>query len=180
MNAGALATAQIRSALWDRTDARVHAVVDGGVVPGLLERLQSAQTVGWDCLQRGALSAEAAAQAAYIVELQPDAPFTAWLCGDACTAFEGWGVLMSSTRPLLAMREHSRDLAEVRGPDGRRRPWRWWDPELLALLLPGLMPSQLDAVFAAEQQLVSPGAKRWTWWHRRDGVLDQQVRERVS
>lgn len=180
MTAGALATAQIRSALWDRTDARVHAVVDGGVIPGLLERLNGAQTFGWDCLQRGALSAEAASQAAYIVELQPDAEFTNWLFGEACTAFEGWGVLMSSTRPLLAMREHSRDLAEVRCPDGRRRPWRWWDPELLALLLPGLAPSQLDAFFAAGQQLVSPGARRWTWWQRLDGVLDTQVRERVA
>jgi len=180
LNAGALATAQIRSALWDRPEARVHAVIDGGVVPGLLERLQAAQTVGWDCLRRGALPPEAAAQAAYIVELQPEAGFTAWLFDEACTAFEGWGVLMSSTRPLLAMREHSRDLAEVRCPDGRRRPWRWWDPELLALLLPDLAPSQLDAVFAAGQRLVSPGARRWTWWQRLDGVLDSQVRERVA
>lgn len=180
MSGAALATAQIRSALWDRTDARVHAVVDGAVIPGLLERLNGAQTIGWDCLQRGALAPEAASQAAYIVELQPEAEFTNWLFGEACTAFEGWGVLMSSTRPLLAMREHSRDLGEVRTPDGRRRPWRWWDPELLALLLPGLAPSQLDAFFAAGQRLVTPGARNWTWWQRLDGVLDSQVRERVA
>jgi hypothetical protein len=180
LNAAALATAQIRSALWDRPDGRVHAVVDGSVIPGLLERLQGAQSMGWDCLQRGALKPEAAAHAAYIVELQPEAAFTSWLLGEACTAFEGWGVLMTSTRPLLAMREHGRDLAEVRGPDGRRRPWRWWDPELLALLLPGLAPSQLDAFFAAGQQIVTPGARRWTWWQRLNGVLDQQVRERVT
>ncbi|WP_082532484.1 MULTISPECIES: DUF4123 domain-containing protein [unclassified Roseateles] len=180
MNAAALATAQIRSALWDRPDGRVHAVVDGGVIPGLLERLQAGQSVGWDCLQRGALKPEAAAQAAYIVELQPEADLTRWLLGEACTAFEGWGVLMTSNRPLLAMREHSRDLAEVRTPEGRRRPWRWWDPELLALLLPGLAPSQLDAFFAAGQQLVCPAAKRWTWWQRLNGVLDSQARERVN
>ncbi len=180
MNGAALATAQIRSALWNRPEARVHAVIDGGVVPGLPLRLQAAQTVGWDCLQRGALSPDAAASAAYVVELQPDAEFTRWLVDEACAAFDGWGVLMTTSRPLLALREHSRDLAEVRVPDGRRRPWRWWDHELLALLLPGLAPSQLDAFFAAGQQLVVPGAHRWTWWQKRDGVLDRQVRERVE
>ncbi|MFG6413066.1 DUF4123 domain-containing protein [Roseateles sp. DC23W] len=180
MNGAALATAQIRPALWNQPDARVHAVIDGGIVAGLPARLQAARAVGWDCLQRGAMSPDAAARAAYIVELQPESDFTTWLVGEACTAYEGWGVLMTSSRPLLAMREHSRDLAEVRGPDGRRRPWRWWDHELLALLLPGLAPSQLDGFFAAGQQLVEPGAKRWTWWQLRSGVLDRQVRERVA
>ncbi len=180
MNGAALATAQIRSALWNQPQARVHAVLDGSIVAGLPARLQAAQSVGWDCLARGAQSADAAPRAAYIVELQPESAFTDWLTGEACAAYEGWGVLMTSARPLLAMREHSRDLAEARTPDGRRRPWRWWDHELLALLLPGLAPSQLDAFFAAGQQLVVPGARRWTWWQMRDGVLDRQVRERVS
>lgn len=180
MNGAALATAQIPSALWNRPEARVHAVIDGSVLAGLPTRLQAAQTMGWDCLQRGALTADAAARAAYIVELQPESEFTAWLVGEACVAYDGWGVLMTSARPLLAMREHSRDLAEVRGPDGRRRPWRWWDHELLALLMPALAPSQLDAFFAAGQQLVVPQARRWTWWQKQDGVLDRRVRERVD
>ena len=158
----------------------MHAIVDGSVVPGLPERLRGAQTLGWDCLQYGAMSPEAAASAAYIVELQPEADFSTWLLGEACTAFEGWGVLLTSARPLLAMREHSRSLAEVRTPEGRRRPWRGWDAELLALLLPSLSPSQLDAFFAAEQQLVCPGARRWVWWQRLNGVLDQRTRERVN
>jgi hypothetical protein len=180
VSAAPLATAQIRPALWNRPGARVHAVIDGSVVPGLPERLRAARCAGWDCLQRGALTPAAAAQAAYIVELQPEADFTAWLCGEACEAFQGWGVLTSSSRALLALREHSRRLAEMRGPDGRRRPWRWWDAELLALLLPTLAPSQLDAVFALDQQLIAPAARRWTWWQRRDGVLDAHTRERVA
>lgn len=158
----------------------MQAVIDGSVLPGLPERLRGARCVGWDCLQRGALTPAAAAQAAYIVELLPESDFTGWLLGEACEAFEGWGVLMSGPRPLLAMREHSRQLAEVRGPDGRRRPWRWWDAELLATLLPGLAPSQLDAFFAAGQQVVSPGPRRWTWWQRRDGLLETRLRERVA
>ena len=168
-----------KSALWPFDGARVHAVIDGAVVAGLPEKLQAAQDgaiAGWDCLQRGALAPEAAQQAAYIVELRPDGGFTDWLLGEVNAGFEGWGVLMTSRQPLLTMREHSRELAEVRLPDGRRRPWRWWDAELLAELLPTLGPGQLDLFFAPGQQLACPGRSRWTWWQRLDGVIDRQER----
>ncbi len=167
---------RIKAALWSFEGARVHAVIDGAVVGGLPEKLQSAECAGWDCLQRGALAPEAAQRAAYIVELQRESPFTDWLLGEVSTGFDAWGVLTTSRQPLLAMREHSRDLAEVRTPEGRRRPWRWWDAELLETLLPSLGPSQLDRVFAHGQQIVCPGKTRWTWWQRLDGVIDRQER----
>lgn len=173
---------RIKAALWSFDGARVHAVIDGAVVAGLPEKLQAAQDgiTGWDCLQRGALKPDAAQRAAYIVELQPDGGFTDWLFGEINPAFDGWGVLTTSRQPLLAMREHSRDLAEVRTPEGRRRPWRWWDPELLDTLLPTLSPGQLDTVFAPGQQLVCPGRQRWTWWQRVDGVIDRQQRDPLA
>lgn len=167
---------RIKAALWPFEGARVHAVIDGAVVAGLPEKLLTADCAGWDCLQRGALGADAAQRAAYIVELQPDSAFTGWLLGEITAAFDGWGVLMTSRQPLLAMREHSRYLGEARTPEGRRRPWRWWDPELLDALLPTLTPPQLDAVFAPGQQIVSPGKVRWTWWQKLDGVIDRQAR----
>lgn len=170
------ASPRVKAALWPFEGARVHAVIDGAVVAGLPEKLQSADCAGWDCLQRGALDPAAAQRAAYIVELQPDAAFTGWLLGEVNAGFDGWGVLTTSRQPLLAMREHSRDLAEVRTPEGQRRPWRWWDPELLDTLLPQLTPPQLDAVFAPGQQLVCPGKTRWTWWQKLDGVIDRQER----
>ncbi len=169
-----------KAALWPFEGARVHAVIDGAVVAGLPAKLQAAQDgaiAGWDCLQRGALGAEAAQRAAYIVELQPQGPFTDWLLGEVNAGFEGWGVITTSRQTLLRMREHSRDLAEVRTPEGRRRPWRWWDAELLATLLPTLSPSQLDQVFAPGQQLACPGRTSWTWWQRLDGVIDRQERQ---
>lgn len=175
-DAAAFSQAQLRSALFARDGARVHAVIDGRVVPGLAQRLQEADTGGWDCLERGALSPQAMAQAAYIVELRAASPFTDWLLGEATTTYAGWGLVMPSMRPLLPMREHCRDLGDVVTPDGQRRPWRWYDPELLGLLLPSFSPSQLDEVFAAGQQIVVPWPRGWTWHALEQGVLVTQER----
>ena len=163
--------AQLKAMLFARDGGRVHAVIDGRVVPGLPALLQAADTGGWDCLERGALSAEAMRLAGYIAELKPDAPFTEWLLAEATTAFSGWGLAMASQRPLLAMREHCRGLNDVTTPDGERRAWRWYDPELLAALLPNLSPSQHDELFAAGQQIVMLSPQAWTWHSLEQGVL---------
>lgn len=163
--------AQLKAMLFARAGGRVHAVIDGRVVPGLPALLQQADTVGWDCLERGALSAEAMRQAAYLAELKPEAPFTEWLLTEATAAFTGWGLVMASQLPLLAMREHCRGLIDVTTPDGERHAWRWYDPELLAALLPSFSPSQHDEVFAAGQQIVMLSPQAWTWHSLEQGVL---------
>ena len=168
---------QLKAALWAERDARVHAVIDGLVVPGLPQRLGAAELVGWDCLQRGALSADAAQKVPYLAELQMNAPFTDWLLAEAPVVYPGWGVLMVSQRALLPMREHCRALADVITVDGERRAWRWYDPELLQVLLPGLSASQLDEVFAVAQSLVVVTASRWTWHAMEQGVLASTVRD---
>jgi hypothetical protein len=69
-----LAGAAARFAL-GRPSCRVHAVIDGLVVPGIAARLRTADTGGWDCLQRGALSPEAESKAAFLAELKENSPF---------------------------------------------------------------------------------------------------------
>lgn len=176
-SAGSFSYVQLKSALFARERGRVHAVIDGRIVPGLAQRLQEADTNGWDCLERGALSREAMAQAAYIAELRAESPFTDWLLTEAPAAFPGWGLVMASLQPLLPMREHCRDLDDVVTPDGDRRPWRWYDPELLALLLPTLSPSQLDVLFAPGQQIVLPTPQAWHWHALEQGVLASSERQ---
>lgn len=167
--------AQLEAALWARQGGRVHAVIDGCRVPGLPAHLAEGGA-DFNCLRRGTLTLAEAAQAAYIAELRPDAPLLRWLIDEATSAFTGWGVLMLSSRPLLAMREHARDLAEVSLPDGRRRPWRWWDPVLLDALLPSFTPAQRDEFFAAQQTVVSLTPRAWTWWSQASGLLHKDER----
>ena len=175
-DAKALSYAQHKAALWNRSGARVHAVVDGLVVPGMAGKLAAADVPGWDCLQRGALSAEAAERAAYIVELSPESQFTDWLLTVAPTIHPRWGLLMVSSQPLLAMRQHCRDLCSVTAPDGERHTWRWYDPDVLDVLLPNLSAAQMDEVFGAGQSMVLLSRDAWTWHAMEHGVLASSVR----
>ena len=172
----AFSAAQLRASLWARQGARVHAVVDGLIVPEIVARLKEADVAGWDCLQRGAMSADAAKRAAYVVELRNGAAFTDWLLDEATPTYPGWGVLAISDRTLLAMREHCRTIGEVVTPDGERRPWRWFDPDVLRIALPSFLAGQLDEFFAPGQTLVVPEASGWTWLAMEQGVLTTETR----
>lgn len=172
----AFSPAQLRASLWAREGARVHAVIDGLIVPGIAEKLKVADVTGWDCLQRGALTVEAAEGAAYVAELKPAAPFTEWLLDVATPTYPGWGVLAVSGRALLQMREHCRSIGEVITPDGERRPWRWYDPDVLRTALPTMLAGQLDEFFAAGQAMVIAEAQAWTWLALEQGVLATDVR----
>jgi hypothetical protein len=154
----------------------VHAVIDGLVVPGLEAKLRGAKLAGWDCLLRGAMSAEEAERAPYLAELGESSPFTDWLLDEGTGAYPGWGVLNISMKPLLPVREHCRTIAEVILPDGERRSWRWYDPEVLRAVLPTLMAGQLDELFGLDQTIVIPAADAWTWLSLEQGVLATDTR----
>ena len=172
--------AQLRASLWTKQSAHVHAVIDGLVVPGIATMLKSADVAGFDCLQRGALSAEAERRAAYLVELKQSSPFTDWLFKEATQTFPGWGVITISDRSMLVMREHSRSIGEVITPDGERRMWRWFDPDVLRTVLPTFLGGQLDEFFAVGQTVVLPESDRWTWLGMERGVLATESRALMS
>jgi len=172
----AFSAAQLRASLWARQGARVYAVIDGLVVPGIAGKLKAAKVAGWDGLQRGALSAEAAERAPYLAELIDASPFTDWLLGEVPSTYPGWGILCITTEPLLPVREHCRAIGAVTTPDGTRRSWRWYDPDVLRAILPTLLASQLDEVFSLRQAIVIPERDAWTWLAMEDGLLSTDVR----
>ena len=168
--------APLASALWADASSRVYALIDGCAVPGLPARLAAADVLGFDCLARGALEADAAARAAYLVDLRDASPFTGWLLHGAATECPGWGVLLVSAQTLLPLRQHCRSLSEVMLPDGRQRAWRWYDPQVLQVLLPGLSPGQLDDLFGPGLALVVPAPGGWTWHTLEQGLLVSATR----
>lgn len=152
---------QMKSLLWHDPGTRVFAAVDAGCVPGLAARLATEDVAGWDCLQRGALSPAAAARAAYVVELARSAAFTDWLLFDATFTLPGWGVVASSRRALLDVREHFRALMEVRLTDGTTRTWRWYAPDALDTFLALAGAEQRAALLGPLRLLVAPRPAQW-------------------
>ena len=71
----AFSPAQLRASLWARQGSRVHAVIDGLVVPGIEAKLKNAKLAGWDCLQRGAMSAEEAERLGIVNAVFPPVDF---------------------------------------------------------------------------------------------------------
>ena len=61
-------------------------------------------------------------------------------------------------------------------PDGDRRPWRGYDPEVRRAVLPTLLAGQLDEVFGLGQAIVIPAADAWTWLSMEQGVLATDTR----
>jgi hypothetical protein len=168
---------QLKSMLWARPSARVYAVIHGAVVPQLPERLATADVRGWDCLRRGALAPDQAAQAPYVAELTPQGTFTDWLLQEAGTAYPGWGLVAVGSLNLMAMREHGRRLLQVGLPDGQTRKWTWYDPALWAPLLPTLDPMQLDEAFGPLSDWVVVGPQGWQWLTFSAGQLVMSQRE---
>lgn len=171
----ALPLAQHLAGLWARAGTQLYAVVDAAVVPGLNARLAQAD-VRYDCLKPGALSPREARQAGYVVQMQPGSKFADWLFTEAVKAHPDWGVAVVCPLPLLAVRQHLRQLGSARRPDGRAVPLRWWEPALLGALLPLLAPQQLDAFFGPIEALVLPQSPAWTWYAPSAGQLVTEAR----
>jgi hypothetical protein len=165
----ATSPAQLKALLWPDPAARVHAVIDGTRLPGLPARLAAEDVVGWDCLERGALTPAQAERAPYVAELNRGAAFTDWLLFEASVTLAGWGVVASSRRALLDVREHFRSLMEVRLPDGTTREWRWYAPDVLDTLLALAGAEQQAAVLGPLRLLAAPRPTQWNC-HAFDGA----------
>jgi Domain of unknown function (DUF4123) len=165
----ATSPAQLKALLWPDAAARVHAVIDGTRVPGLPARLAAEDVVGWDCLERGALAPAVAERAPYIAELNRGAAFTDWLLFEASAALAGWGVVASSRRALLDIREHFRALMEVRLPDGTTREWRWYAPDVLDTFIALAGAEQQAALLGPLRLLAAPRPSQWNC-HAFDGA----------
>jgi hypothetical protein len=79
---------------------------------------------------------------------------------------------------LLPVREHCRTVGEVILPDGERRAWRWYDPDVLLAILPTLWPASSTSCSASIQTIVIPAADAWTWLSHRAGAFSPPTRGR--
>lgn len=134
----------IRRQLFAEEGANVFVVLDGASVSGLLPKLQQ-QRPDHFCLYRGELKPDIAAVAPYLVQLQPESPFTDWIINQGWG--EHWGIFARSEAGLRALRSHFRTFLTVYDADGKPLLFRYYDPRVLRLYLPTCNAEELEIVF---------------------------------
>jgi hypothetical protein len=122
----------------------VYAVLDGASVPELLPRLEELQPE-YECLYRGELAPDMAEVAPYLVRLEADSEFAAWLLDGGWG--KHWGVFATSEEDLRAVHRHLRKFLTVYDPDGKPMLFRYYDPRVMRLYLPTCNAEELATIF---------------------------------
>ena len=71
----------------------------------------------------------------------------------------GWGVYLTSPRPAEAVRAHLQSRTVVKLPDGRRLPFRLYDPKVLRTHLPTLTAAEVAAFVGPVSRFVVEAAE---------------------
>ena len=123
---------------------RTFALLDGASVPDLPGRLHE-DAPDHVCLFRGSLEPDMAEVAPYLVELEPNSPFSGWVLEEGWGSH--WGVFAVSDAGLRALRRHFRTFTMVRDPEGKLLYFRYYDPRVLRAFLPMCNEKEMNTVF---------------------------------
>jgi hypothetical protein len=121
------------------------AVLDGASIPDLMAHLFADVRPEFECLYRGEVQPDVSKVAPYLVRLAPGTPFTDWLLASAWGRH--WGIFALAAASLKELRTHFRTFLMVKGPDGKKLYFRFYDPRVLRMYLPTCNAQELNTVF---------------------------------
>jgi hypothetical protein len=134
----------LREQLFRDSAVGTWAVLDGARSEKLVRAIGMHRAEG-ACLLAGKLDPSVARTAPYIVRLERESSFTAWL-------FErGWGkscgIFVRAPLELRELRRHLKRFLLVAGPDQQRLYFRYYDPRVLRLYLPTCDAAETQTFF---------------------------------
>jgi hypothetical protein len=141
--------------LFKEDGASVYAILDGGSIPDLLDKLYGAQRPEFECLYTGEIKPDLAEVAPYLVRLEPKSEFTEWVIKEGWG--KHWGVFVLAPVDFRAMRHHLRQFLMVHGSDGKSFYFRYYDPRVLRTYLPSCSPGELTEFFGPVKTWVLEG-----------------------
>ena len=144
----------LESVLFSKQDSAIFALLDGASVPKLVQLLHD-QKPEFCCLYPGELKPDMAAVAPYLARLEADTDFAALVSKEGWGAH--WGVFVSTTADLRALRDHFREFHKVELPDQRTVIFRYYDPRVLRIFLPVCNQAELAMFFGPVQSFVVEG-----------------------
>lgn len=142
--------------LWPDDDCTTFALLDGAGIPDLIDRMQQAPGLEFECLFGGELEAGVAEVAPYIARLEAGSDFASW-------AMAGWGgrrgifVQVPRDVELPVLRRHFRKLNMVYGPDGDSMLFRYYDPRVLWTFLSVCAREQVNSLFGPVSNFIFEG-----------------------
>jgi len=144
--------AELEPELFPQDGRHCHAILDGAVVPGLLDLIE-ASGLAHACLYQGPLAENSAELAPWIVTLRSDAPFTRRLftASDQPSSLWGldYGCFVSTRHSLAETRAHFRKFTSVEMASGKRVFLRFWSaPVLSAMARHGRYHGLIDSFLA--------------------------------
>ena len=160
----------IADALFQSPSLEVYAVLDAASLPELLPHLDSLKPDN-ECLFRGELKPGMEEVAPYLVRLDNESRFFKWLLED------GWGkhpgIFALADASLLPMRLHFRKHLRVYTESGDPKLFRFYDPRVLRVFAPTLLPPDDDAFFGPVVRYLceSKDGAALESFRRRDGTI---------
>lgn len=168
-----IASNAVKAEFFSGEPATVFAILDGASVSGLTQYLSSFSP-RHVCLYPGELDPDMAEVAPYLAVLEPDAAFAEWVLGNGWG--RGWGIYGKTGSRFSELRSHFRRLAKVADQTtGRGLYFRFYDPKVLKIYLPGCSLNELHECFGPVQQYLVEDDEptRLTRMHLVDNELRQ-------
>ena len=129
-----------------------YTILDGAACEDLLPILEQ-HDPDHCCLYAGDLDDDVEEVAPYLIRLEPDHPFTAWLLESI--GHKPWGIFCKAPSTLRELRKHFRQFLLVKGPEGENLYFRFYDPRVLLVFLPTCDPDQVLDLFGPVDAFVS-------------------------
>ncbi len=148
---------RLLTALWTTGDTgatSVYAVLDGARDARIASRVDGYLDQK-ACLYEGTLPRELTNAAPHLLRLFRDDYFCRQLLRDGWG--QSWGVFAIAPTSLTSLRRHFRKFMVVRGPNGNRLVFRWYDPRVLRAYLPTCKVEELRTVFGPIEAFVVEG-----------------------
>jgi hypothetical protein len=150
------APSALESVVFASQDTAVFALLDGASVPKLVNTLHELKPE-FCCLYPGELKPDLAVVAPYLVRLESGNEFAGLVLKQGWGGH--WGVFVSSTADLRALRDHFREFHKVELPDQRTVIFRYYDPRVLRVFLPICNPAELARFFGPVENFIVEGEK---------------------
>lgn len=133
-----------------------YALLDGASIPDL-RQLLFAHKPDHECLYVGELTDDMAEVAPYLVQLEPESPFTKVVLEQGWG--KHWGVFLVSEAGIRPLRQHFRLFITVYDPEGHAMLFRFYDPRVLRSYLPTCNGEEVRKLFGPVKAFFAEGAK---------------------